>query len=156
MAYVVRRPAGRWEIRESFSSKAGPRSRTLASFKVLTPQIVERAVAAAHRPVVADNILRAAKKAGAPVRAASETEELARSLLRALARGGYVRPGLGKLLVEELQRDPRRDDALNLWVGASLEDRAETLIDLMDLGDSLPKGRSSKPLGYPRLTEHGS
>ena len=42
MAFVVRRPKGRWEIRESFVGPSGPRARTLASFRVLSEDVIER------------------------------------------------------------------------------------------------------------------
>jgi hypothetical protein len=50
MAYVARRPAGRFEIRESYQSERGPRARTLANFAVLSDDVLGRAEQRALRP----------------------------------------------------------------------------------------------------------
>ena len=42
MAYVVERRSGHWEIRESVHTAAGPRARTLATFRMLTDEVLER------------------------------------------------------------------------------------------------------------------
>src|SRR5688572_24237216 len=138
MAFVVRRPGGRWEIRESFSSEAGPRARTLASFRVLSTAVLDRALHAARGPIDRDGLIRAAKRAGAPMEP-SEGDALAEALLRGLGRGERVRPALRRLLLEHLAPSPNRDDSLIPWIGASLEERAAALVELMDLADRLPK-----------------
>lgn len=150
MAYVVRRPGGRWEIRESYTSPAGPRSRTLATFRVLSPQVIERAVHRARKPVAADTLLRAARRAGAPFESAN-ADDLAKSLIRTLARGETIRPGLRRLLIEGLTTPPSSVDALADWVGASLQERGSALVQLLNLTDSLSKSRNT-PLRFPGLS----
>ena len=44
MAYVVARPRGRFEIRESVHTPKGPRARSLANFAHLTDEVL------GHRP----------------------------------------------------------------------------------------------------------
>lgn len=150
MAFVIRRPGGRWEIRESFSTNAGPRARTLTSFKVLTPQVIERAIDTARRPANRESIIRGAKKAGAPVEL-SAGDALAESLLRGVARGASVRPGVRRLLVEHLMGSRQADDSFARWIGASLEERSAALVDLLGLADRLPKP-PKRPLRFPRLS----
>jgi len=53
MAFVVPTKKGSFEIRESRSTAAGPRSRTLASFKELTDETIEKARARAAKPPTA-------------------------------------------------------------------------------------------------------
>src|ERR1700687_4471424 len=43
--FVVRRPADRWELRESTLTPSGPRSRTLATFRELDDQTIRHATA---------------------------------------------------------------------------------------------------------------
>jgi hypothetical protein len=50
MAYVVTRPKGRYEIRESVHTPKGPRSRSLANFARLDDEVLERARRRAIRP----------------------------------------------------------------------------------------------------------
>ena len=50
MAYVVARPKGRFEIRESVHTPAGPRARSLAGFTQLTDEVLARASRKAVRP----------------------------------------------------------------------------------------------------------
>jgi hypothetical protein len=149
MAFVVRRPNGRWEIRESFVGPAGPRARTLASFRVLTDDVIERALSAARGPADRDSIVRAARRAWAPL-AEPEADALAGPLVRSLAGGKRIRPGLRDLLVDFLERPTRADDSFAEWIGASLEERAAALVDLLEFGDALPASREG-PLRFPRL-----
>jgi len=152
MAFVVRRPGGRWEIRESYTAKAGPRARTLASFKVLSPRVIEHAIERARVPVDRESLLRAAKRAGVAFEP-SPADGLAESLLRGVARGARVRPGLRRLLLERFGEARRgaQDDSFIEWIGASLEERASALVDLLGLADRLPKP-GKRPLCFPRLS----
>ena len=69
MAYVVARPKGRFEIRESLHTPKGPRARSLANFEVLTNEVLTTARARAVRPFDPAAVLAAADRAGAPVAA---------------------------------------------------------------------------------------
>ena len=65
MAYVVARPNGRFEIRESVHTEKGPRARSLANFSLLTDDVMARAAGRATRPFDAGAVLGAAQRAGA-------------------------------------------------------------------------------------------
>ena len=155
MAFIVRRPAGRWEIRESYSTAEGPRARTLVTFKSLSPHVIERAVRTANSPVDRGGLIRAAKRIGVPVEQ-PEGDALAQSLLRSLARGERVRPGLRKLLIERLGGTPKQqiDESVADWIGASPKDRGAALVDLLGLVDRLPKPRRT-PLRFPGFRPAG-
>jgi hypothetical protein len=78
MAYVVARRGERFEIRESFHTARGPRSRTLAGFNVLTGDILAVAARRAQRPFDAQAVIRSARRAGARVRVATSGASRAR------------------------------------------------------------------------------
>ena len=67
MAYVVVRPNGRFEIRESINTAKGPRARSLANFAVLTDAVLAQATLRATRPFDATMVLAAADRAGVRV-----------------------------------------------------------------------------------------
>jgi hypothetical protein len=66
MTYVVARPNGRFEIRESVHTERGPRARSLANFSLLTDEVLARAAGRATRPFDTGAVLGAAQRAGAP------------------------------------------------------------------------------------------
>ena len=152
MAYVVRRPGGRWEIRESVATKKGPRARTLASFRRLTPAVVAHAVQAASRPTSATAIHAAARRAGAP---RSTADDAARVLLAELARGRPLSPVLRRLLLNALGDHPDHDPpggGVVEWLVATPAERGATLQDLLHLVDAFPL-RPRGPLEYPPLRD---
>jgi hypothetical protein len=63
MAYVVARPKGRYEIRESVHTPKGPRARTLANFEHLTDKVLHTARLRAHRPFDLDAVRASAERA---------------------------------------------------------------------------------------------
>jgi hypothetical protein len=67
MAYVVARPKGRFEVRESLHTPKGPRARSLAGFDVLTDEVLAAAAQRSTRPFDAEAVLVSARRAGAPV-----------------------------------------------------------------------------------------
>ncbi|MGA9874248.1 MAG: hypothetical protein WBQ21_00375 [Solirubrobacteraceae bacterium] len=71
MAYVVARPRGRFEIRESLHTPKGPRSRTLAAFGVLSDEVLATAAQRAQRPFDREAVMRSGRRAGARVQAAA-------------------------------------------------------------------------------------
>jgi hypothetical protein len=151
MAFVVRRPGGRWEIRESLHTKAGPRARSLASFRVLTPDVLERAAQRARTPFAAADIVAAARRSGITIDEAA-VDRAARTLLREMARGNLPVPGLRRLLVDRLS--PRKfsdpGGGIGDWFGATDEERGDTLRQLLELTDKLPHRRRGK-LAFPGL-----
>jgi len=163
MAFVVPTRRGGFEIRESRSTPAGPRSRTLATFKELTDETIEKARRRAANPPSAEELRTAALRVGAPV-AAAPVDRTARDLLRKLAQGQRPEPMLKRLLLDALEDEDRGDrpvdpaaavsDAarsVGEWVGASAGERGEALEDLLLLADALPLRRRPQSIGFPRL-----
>ena len=66
MAYVVARPNGRFEIRESVHTPKGPRARSLAGFTRLTDEVLAAASRKAIRPFEAEAVRASAARAAAP------------------------------------------------------------------------------------------
>jgi hypothetical protein len=153
MAYVVARPKSAWEIRESRVTPAGPRARTLATFRTLDPEVIERARSRASRPLTADELRKAAHRAGAPV-AATVPDRAAGDLLGQIAAGRRPRPVLERLLLDalgaggEVSASAR---AAAAWIDATPQRRGETLRDLLLLTDRLPADKSTGGRRFPRL-----
>lgn len=158
MAYVVSRPRDTWELRESRTTPRGPRSRTLASFRVLDADTITRALERASTPLETHGILRAAQRAGAPI-AVPAANHAAAALLRELGRGrepstGLRRAVLGVLGAGEPLSDAERSAAA--WLGASAEERGAALRDLLLLADRVPQRRRGAKPRFPRLDSGGS
>ncbi len=154
MAYVVTKPNGSWEARESFRTPDGPRSRTLASFRELTPEVLDRVRGRAATAVDPEDLRRRAVRAGAPV-AEPEVDRAAATLLREISMGSRPRPALERLLADTFQ-GPRQAvsheaERMKLWTGASPDQRGGALVELLDLGDALPKKRRSPESRFPRI-----
>jgi hypothetical protein len=154
MTYVVRRPTGNWEVRESRTTAAGPRSRTLASFSTLTPEVVSRVQRRADRPVQPTQLRQAARRAGAPV-APPTSDRAAAELLAELAGGRRPRPELARLLIDSLTGEYAASSdnarAAAAWIGASPQRRGQTLRDLLLLVDSLPRRERRERPRFPRI-----
>jgi|HubBroStandDraft_2_1064218.scaffolds.fasta_scaffold02039_4 hypothetical protein len=136
MAYVVARPKGRFEIRESIHTPAGPRARSLAGFDVLTDEVLAKAARRAQRPFDLVAVLASGRRAGAPstvggARRASES-----------SRSRFVEASRRMALA--LQRPP---------VTRSLDPGA-ALIDLLGFAEAVARGqpaRQFEPLEFPAL-----
>ncbi|MGK2938844.1 MAG: hypothetical protein ACSLFR_13730 [Solirubrobacteraceae bacterium] len=154
MASIAKRPGRRWEIRESVTGPRGPRSRTLATFDALTPDVLAHAQARATRPFDAAELRARARRAGAPVTAAA-ADTAARALLSALARGERPRPVLAGLVADGLAvSGPPISDAARAaaaWAGRDPADRAAALVDLLLLADALPARPRGDRSRMPRL-----
>lgn len=172
MAYVVARRSGGWEIRESHATPRGPRSRTLAFFRSLTPEVMVRARRRSAKRLDTAEIRRAAVRAGAPVPVAT-ADRAAGELLAELAAGREPRMPLGRLLLDSLRHAggtgddglsdgdggrPERDGGLPDsvraaagWIAATPQRRGDTLRDLLLLADRLPHRRRPPSLGFPPL-----
>lgn len=154
--YAVPRRSGGWELRESSDTPAGPRSRTLASFRALTPEVVEHARRRASRPLARGEAERAALRAGAPV-AGSPVNEAAAALLRELERGARPAPGLVRLLLSAFGAGAEASHAERSaasWIGTPAQRRGRALRDLLLLADRLPAARRDRRLRFPRLESH--
>ncbi len=154
MAYVVARRSGTWEVRESRSTTAGPRSRTLATFRTLTPEVLALARTRAFTPFDPHELRKAALRAGAPV-ASSDADRDAGELLAELAGGRRPRPVLVRLLRDALQPGSATlsdsAHAAARWATATSQQRGETLRDLLLLADRLPPARRAPQQRFPRL-----
>jgi len=163
MAYVVATKPGRFEVRESVSTPKGPRSRTLASFREMTAETVERVKESSQKPPSAAELTRLALRAGAPVRG-SELDEAARETLRRVASGEQPDPKLRRLLIDALSgqsenRIPRDSKGLvsdaaraaSQWIGVGAEDRGNALRELLDLADAMPIRLRPHEIGFPHL-----
>jgi hypothetical protein len=155
MAYAVSRPGGTWEIRESRVTAVGPRGRTLATFRTLTPEVIERARARSSQPLSSSELRMIALRAGAPVTARAPNET-AGELLAELAKGSRPRPALRRLLLDAIDpqaAEPVSDSARAAarWVSVSPAQRGETLRDLLLLTDRLPARRTRSRPRFPRI-----
>lgn len=157
MAYVVSRPAGRWELRESVWTHRGPRSRTLATFRTLTADAISHARSRATKPLTEAAVRIAAHRAGAPVSPPS-AERAAAELLRDLARGSGPRTAIQEILIAALRAHPdqpaRLSDAAAAsagWLAASPTERGQALRDLMLLADRIPHREAPERPRFPTI-----
>lgn len=163
MAFVVPTKKGNFEIRESRGTPAGPRSRTLVTFKELTEGDIEKARARAAKPPTAGELREAALRAGATV-SPPPASRAARELIGELARGQKLDPMLKRLLFDALAIESRSDHpadrdatvsdaarSVSEWIGASASERGNALEDLLLLTDALPLKRRPETIGFPRL-----
>src|SRR6266851_4963848 len=103
MAFVVPTRRGAYEVRESHNTPKGPRSRTLATFREMTDEVVQKARVRATKPISAEELRGAAARAGAPI-PGTPVDRAARETLRLLARGEPLDPLLRGLLLDALER----------------------------------------------------
>lgn len=162
MAYVVATRPGRFEVRESRSTPAGPRCRTLASFREFGPDVLATVRERAAGTVDPRQLQAAAVRAGAPL-AAAPVDRAGRRTLRLLARGERLDPELRHLLLDALRAPNGNGDAGDAhpvsdtaraaaqWIDSSAEERGEALRDLLELADALPAPARSRKPGFPAL-----
>jgi hypothetical protein len=154
MAFIVPRKNGAWEIRETRSTPAGPRSTTLAGFRELDDEVIERTRSRSSKPLDAADLRRLALRAGAPV-AEPLVDTAARQLLGELSAGSRPRRGLRRLLADAIDgSDGGLSDAARAaqeWVAATPEKRGKALRELLLLGDALPKRRRPDHIEFPRF-----
>ena len=142
MAYVVTRPKGRFEIRESVHTAKGPRARSLANFSHLNDEVLERARQRASRPFDAHAVRAAAARAahaahtvtadGAPTRTRPRPER--RQFVEASRR-----------MASSLERPPRPE---------ARQDPGDALIDLLGFVAQIKAFRpppAPEPLTFPPL-----
>jgi hypothetical protein len=134
MAYVVARPRGRYEVRESLHTPKGPRARSLAGFEVLTDEVLAMAAQRSTRPFDAEAVLASAGRAGAPVRTGAGIAEGVRDSSRRFVEAS-----------RRMARSMRRGPALS-----GREDPGIALIDLLGFADAVT--RSQPPRPYEPLT----
>ncbi|MGI8631944.1 MAG: hypothetical protein ACR2NA_05270 [Solirubrobacterales bacterium] len=153
MAYATPRPNGSWELRISQTTSSGPRSRTLVSFRELSPELAAKAASRSHGAITTAQAMDAARRAGAPV-AVSETTSAAARLASALARGERISAPLARVLRAGLQdagAATSAERAAAQWVGTSLDQRGRALVELLDLADATGRVRTPGALAFPPL-----
>jgi hypothetical protein len=146
MAYVVVRPKGRYEIRESLHTPKGPRSRTLANFEQLTDKVLATARLRASRPFDLDAVRASAEKA----RSAAAARRPGQGRL-----GGVATPRR-RVMRQFAQSSRRMAAALESRPpqAGSAPDPGDALIDLLDLVAQVSAFRSPRrpePLRFPPL-----
>lgn len=155
MAYVVARRDGRYEVRESITTSDGPRSRTLASFRVMSPTVLDHAEARATRPFDRTAVAARARTLGAPEEPSETPVRLAWRLLTQLGAGQQLPELVADALRAELgsAAGPLPDTIPPLidWLGVSTRERGDTLRDLLRMTDRLPPRRTRPGRRYPRI-----
>jgi hypothetical protein len=136
MAYVVARPKGRFEIRESLHTPEGPRARSLAGFDVLSDAVLAKAARRAQRPFDVRAVLASGQRAGAPTTVAPEGEPDD-------ARRRFV--AASRRMARALQGPPTLRPV----------DPGAALIDLLGFADAVARSqppRPPAPLDFPVLS----
>lgn len=161
MAYFVRRPHERVEIRESVSTPAGPRSRMLASFVgALFPETLETAAREATRPFDRDALREKAETLGIPIALRRDEPELRAAIAR-LRSDEPIDPVLLAALRDALRIHnvvplPEDSAEIALWIGASDEARSDALRGLLRASDRIvrarPARRAREEKAFPRFS----
>jgi hypothetical protein len=157
MTTLVRRSDGRFELRESRWTKQGPRARTLAIFRELTPEVFDHADARAGRPVNREAIIARAHEIGLHVKRVLGSDDAPALVSR--AESGTLWPTHARAVQEAirgLDPPPLPDhlEAMIQWMGADDSLRARTLVDLLGLAHAIVLHREPLrrgPLRFPRL-----
>lgn len=152
MAFIVPRKNGSWEIRETRSTPSGPRSTTLASFRELGDEAIERASERAAQPLEPETLRKAALRAGAPLET-PPADRAAQQLLAEASAGRRPRRALRNLLAKAFE-DKRRPfpepvSSESEWLHAPPEEHGETLRQLLLLADALPQRRRPNRIQFP-------
>ncbi len=139
MAYVVARPNGRFEVRESSHTPKGPRARSLAGFGVLTDEVLAKAARRATRPFDVEAVLASGRRAGALVAAGAgagrEKRDSSRRFVEASRR-----------MALSLRRPPS---------SRSAADPGAALIDLLGFADAVTASQPARPfepLAFPVMS----
>lgn len=143
MAFVVARPHGRYEIRESVHTAAGPRARTLANFAALTPKVLEAARRRATRPFDAAKVLASAARRGVQL-APADGPTAAGPTAAVTSAAGFVAASRRFARRAERPAPQRRLDP-----GASL-------IELLAFAEEVARHRPPRPvepLAFPPLAQ---
>jgi hypothetical protein len=120
--------------------------------------VIERAVSRSESGIEPGELRAAAVRSGAPL-PLSAVDRSAAELLAELDAGNRPRRALDGVLAGAFADRPRIDShearAAAAWASATPELRARTLVDLLLLGDALPKKRRGA-LRFPRLDGAGA
>ncbi len=155
MAFIVAKKDGSWEARESIRTESGPRSRTLASFRGMSPEVIDQIVDRASGSVDVEDLRRRAARAGIPT--ATEVDRLAARAAREIALSGRPSRNFSVLLADALRDEPELPhhlDRMKLWAGATLIERADAVVDLLRAGSAFPPidwERYARRPRFPRI-----
>jgi hypothetical protein len=157
MTTIAKRSDGRFEIRESRWTDKGPRSRTLAIFRELTPEVLDHAQRRAERPIDRNEVVTRAMRLGLHVKRILGSG--AAAALIAKAESGSLWPTHARAVQEavaELDSLPLPDhlESMIRWMGADDEFRGRTLVDLLGFTHAVVRHRApmrTGPLRFPRL-----
>lgn len=145
----IRSQGGVFEIRECVSTPRGPRQRALARFRgVLTPEVLDRAAAAARRPFDRRALIERARARGIAV-AERPRSGAARRLLADLREGRALDPTLVGLLREALAGQEGRTLPDHLvdpaeWLGRSEAARGRALRGLLRVASRVARSRERR------------
>jgi hypothetical protein len=158
MAFIVAKKDGSWEARESVRTESGPRSKTLASFREISPEVIRQITDRASKPVDIDDLRRRAARAGVPT--ATEVDRLAARTAREIALAGRPSRNYSILLADALREEsklPHHLDRMKLWAGATLAERADVLVDLLRASGAFPpidRERDRQRPRFPRINSN--
>jgi hypothetical protein len=146
MAYVVVRPRGRFEIRESVHTPNGPRARSLANFAQFNDEVLEKARQRASRPFDSEAVRAAATRVAATRVAETQVAEWA-------SAGGprHEQPETRRF-VEASRRMARSVERVP--APTTRQDPGDALIDLLGLVarvGAFGPPRNPEPLRFPPL-----
>jgi hypothetical protein len=147
MAFITANKRGGFEVREARNTPKGPRSRTLATFRRLDAETIDKVISRAEHAPSREELIVAALRAGATV-SVTPVDEAARDTLRSIARGERPSRKLRRLLLDALSDEP---NSVAAWLGVSPAEKGDALCDLLLLADAVPIRRRSKEIGFPRL-----
>lgn len=155
MTYIVSRQDGRHEIRESVSTPRGPRSRTLATFRRLTDEVLDHAESRALTRFDRDAVRQRAEARRVPVDPPN-TVLAVRRILEDLIHDRPLPAGLVGALRQELDRHgpvdlPDTFAPATEWLGVSAAARGDALRDLLRMTDRLPMRKRPDPPTFPRI-----
>jgi hypothetical protein len=152
MAYVVARPGGRFEIRESVHTPKGPRARSLANFERLTDEVLETARRRASRPFDAEAVRASARKASKSAAARPRPGQGRLGGVATPTRLRHEQP-LTRQFVEASRRMARALEQTS--EPAARQDPGDALIDLLGFVAQIrpyrPAGGEPEPLRFPPL-----
>lgn len=146
MAYVVRRPRGRFEIRESVHTPRGPRARSLASFSELNEEVLGAAARRAQRPFDPEGVRASARRCG--VLMAGQLDE---EPLDAMDPGG--KPGSDPY-ARFVAASRRMASNVEIVPPPTRKDPGESLIELLAFAEAVARSqppRPWEPLAFPPL-----
>lgn len=156
MAYIVSRRDGRFEIRESSMTPAGPRSSTLAIFSELSEQVLALASARANGSFSSDELRGRATTMGVPW-VGNQAALTARRLIAESVSGRPPPPVFeavlrATLIDASVAAIPPNIEPLLEWIGRSDEYKGRVIRDLLSFGDAFPPSRRlDRTLDYPRI-----